>query len=483
MNMSSSLKRYAIILAAFLIGIGIGLTPAPAGLPQAGMHVLGIFACCLLLWLMVAIDWPSLVCVVAISFMGIVNFKKILSTSFGGETFVFLLCTFLCTYALAQTPFLKRCAIAFVTSDIAKKGPWYFAISFFAAVIVIGFFISPTVLFVVLLPMLEEIYAVLKLEKGNPIASMLMMGLVFCTSISSGMTPIAHVFSIMAIGFYQAATGISISYGSYMAFAIPVGIISVILMILMFKYVMRVDLSPLGRVDVSHLKESLEPISRREILSVLVFLSVIVAWVLPSLAESAMPSVAKFLKSYGTAMPPMVGAIVLSILATDNKPLLDFNGAMKNGIPWGSLIMTVGTLTLGMAMTNKDVGISNYLIHTLGPQLHAMNPMLIVFFLTLWAAIQTNLSSNMVTVTVVVAVAIPLTLATGGTVNSAAVVSIIGMMAAFAFATPPAMPHVAIAGGSGWTTVKELLKYGILEMFLAVLVTVIIGYPIATMFM
>lgn len=476
-------KRTILIVISFLIMIGIGYTPAPTGLPQEGMKVLGVFAGCLLLWLTVAIDWPSFICVAAIGLMPFTDLKTVLSGAFGNETFVFLLCTFICTYSLSQTNFLRRCALAFVTTKVARKGAWHFTIAFFAAILFIGSFMSPTVLFVIFMPILEEVYKLLGLKKGDRIAEMLMLGLVFTTSISSGMTPIAHVFSIMAIGFYQAATGLSIGYGQYMVFAIPVGIICSILMLLVFKYIYRVDMSSIDKVDLRPLKEEMPKIDSREVLSATIFGLVVAAWVLPSLLKGVFPTISETISSYGTALPPMIGVIVLSVISINSKPLLDFGGAMKNGVPWGSLIMSVGTLAIGSAMTNEAVGLTKYIIDLLGPALSNVSPILLVLLFTIWAAIQTNLSSNMVTVTVVTAVGIPLMLATGGAVNTPAVVCIIGMMGAYAFATPPAMPHVAIAGGSGWTSVSSLFKYGIIQMVISIIVTVIIGYPLACMVM
>ena len=94
--------------------------------------------------------------------------------------------------------------------------------------------ISPSVLFVVLLPILEEIYQVAKIEKGSKLGGMLMMGLAFCVSISSGMTLITHIFPIISLGICEQISGITINYGSYMTIAIPIGIILTILMIFNF---------------------------------------------------------------------------------------------------------------------------------------------------------------------------------------------------------------------------------------------------------
>ena len=98
---------------------------------------------------------------------------------------------------------------------------------------------SPTVLYFIILPILEEIYNVLGLKKGDKYANMLMMGLVFCTSLSSGMTPIAHVFPVLSMGVFKTLTGSSISYGQYMLYAIPTGIVIFALMMLIFKFIMR----------------------------------------------------------------------------------------------------------------------------------------------------------------------------------------------------------------------------------------------------
>lgn len=478
MSNKKIVSRNLLILLAFLIIIGVSFIKPPEGLNTLSMRVLGIFLGCLLLWFTISIDWPSLLCILLIGFLPINTFKEVFSGSFGNETFVFLLCTFLCTYALSKTLFLKRCAIFFITCKLAKKGSWYFVCLFFIAVLFIGSFISPTVLFVVFLPILEEIFKVLKLEKGDKCASMLMMGLAFCTSISSGMTPIAHVFSTIAMGFYKEATGNAISYNDYMTFAIPVGIICAIIMILIFRFILKPDVSKFKNINVEFLKKDLKKADKKEILCVLIFAFVILLWVLPSLIKNIFPNFYSIINGFGTAMPPLVGVIALSIISIDEKPLLNFTEGIKN-VPWPALIMTAGTLTLGTAIANDEVGIKQFLSDTLSQNLTGVAPIILVLVFTIWACIQTNLSSNMVTVTVVTNVAIPFLLANKD-INTGAVVCIIGMMSAFAFATPPSMPHIALTGSSGWTNVGQVFKYGILLMIVSIIITVLIGYPIAS---
>lgn len=480
--MNQNIKRNIYIFLAFaLIFIG-KIIPVPEGMTPAGAEVIGIFLGSLLLWLTVAIDWPSLLCITAVGMISQIGFKSVFQNSFGNEIFPFLMCTFLCTHVLAQTPFLKRCALYFITSPAAKKGPWWFIVSFFTAVAFIGCFVSPTVLFVVFLPILEKINELLNLKKGEKIGKILMTGLAFTVSVSSGMTPIAHIFSIMAMGFYHTATGLSISYGDYIAFAVPMGIITLISMILIFRFILNPDMSEIKNIDMSSMEDELQPMDKKEKTAVLIFCLVIALWIFPSLLKNIFPAVTKISKM-GTAMPPMLGVLLYSIISFEGKPLLNFAEGMKKGVQWSSLIMAAGTLTIGSAMTHPNVGLSAYIIETLSPILKDINPILLITAFILWACVQTNFSSNMVTVTVVTTVAIPLIQATEGLVSCPAIVSLIGMMASYAFATPPAMPHIAMAIGSEWTDAKTILKYGFILMGISTIASIFIGYPIAASIM
>lgn len=486
-NSKSSTKRYLIIIFSLLCMFTFRFIPAFAGLSASGMQVIGIFVGVLILWLTISIDWPSILMLGALALVPELKFNSILSGAYGNSTFVFLMYTFVVTYALSKTSFIKRTALAFITSKIASKGPWYFVTLYFASILFIGCFISPTVLFFVYLPIVEEIYSLLKLEKGNKLASMLMMGTVIMCGISSGMTPIAHVFPLIALGLYQDMYGIAINYANFMMVAIPVGIICSVLSILVFKMILKPDMNILKKFDASKITGIQGKVKTDEKIILAVFVFVIALWVLPGLITPIITSgpvftFFKWIDGFGTAMPPLIGLVILCIVQYDKKPLLSFSEAMSKGVSWPSLIMCASTLALGSAITNADIGLTTWLSNGLTPMIANLAPLIMVLIFTLWAAIQTNLSSNMVTATVVTAAALAIT-ANMNNVNVAAIVINIGIMASYAFATPPAMPCVAIAGSSGWTNTMQMMKYGFIIMILCVIVATCIGYPIANIMM
>ena len=476
-------KRYAIIALALLFMFLFKYVPALNGLSTSGMQVLGIFIGVLILWLFVAIDWPSILALGALALVPELKFSSILQGAYGNQTFVFLMYTFIVTYALSKTTFIKRVALSFINSPIAAKGPWHFVTLYFASIIFVGCFISPTVLFFVYLPIVEEIYSLLGLKKGDKLASMLMMGTVIMCGISSGMTPIAHVFPLIAMGLYEDMYQVSVNYASFMAIAIPVGILSSILSIVMFKWLLKPDMSALKDFNVKSLIGVEGELNTREKAIIAIFGLVVLLWVLPGFGKAFLKSgmlydVLKYIDHFGTAMPPLIGIILLSIIVVDGKPLLNFKEAMSEGVSWPSLIMCATTLALGSAITNTDIGITTWLSANLSPIISTLSPMMMVFIFTLWAALQTNVSSNMVTSTFVSTAALAITAGIKG-INVAGVIVIIGIMASYSFATPPAMPCVAVASSSGWTDTQSMMKYGFTAMLIAVIIATFIGYPIA----
>jgi len=138
MREKSNINKYLNIAIGLIVMIVFHFLPPFTGMTQSAMAVLGTFLGSLYLWITVGIDWPSLLCIASLAFIPEIGIDKALMNSFGNATFAFLLFTFMCTYALSQTNFIKRIALKFVTSSIAQKGPWLMAGAFFLAVMFSG---------------------------------------------------------------------------------------------------------------------------------------------------------------------------------------------------------------------------------------------------------------------------------------------------------------------------------------------------------
>lgn len=482
--MNKQTKELIFLILALVVIIGSRFMPGIGGLSSEAMGVLGVFFGSLIMWIGISIDWPSLITLIALGLIPTFGFGKTFSGAFGNSTVAFLLFTFMLVYPLSKTNFVRRCTVAFITNKIARKGPWYFVCFLLAAVTFMGLFVSPSVLFVAFMPFLEDIFQVLGIKKGGKTGNMLMMGTAFCISLSSGMTAIGHVWPTMAIGYYTAATGNDVNQFQYMAMGIPTGILLIVLLILVFKFIYRPD--DIGTVQpekAMHLRGSVPAADLREKIILAVMGLTVLLWVGPSLVKGVMPELYKTVNGWTTAMPPLLGCIILFITKTNGERILNFKEVSTKGVLWGSILMTGAATWLGSCLTNEEIGISAWLTASLEPLTAALPVMGMIVFFMAWAVIETNFSSNIVTTTVVSAVALSvLTALPAGSVNVGAVVCMVGFAAGICNMTPAGQSTVnTVAIGSGWTTTKDMFIWGGVFAVMAVLVLSFVAYPLGSM--
>lgn len=472
-----------LVLAVAVIVLSRVIGPV-GGLSADAVAVVGVFLGSLLLWITVSIDWPSLITLLALGLIPSVGFSKTFSGAFGNSTVAFLVFTFALVYPLSQTNFVRRCTVYFITNPIARRGPWSFICFLLAAVTFMGLFVSPSVLFVAFMPFLEDIYRVLGVKKGGKTGNMMMMGTAFCISLSSGMTAIGHVWPTMAIGYYTAATGNDVNQFQYMAMGIPIGVLLIVLLILVFRFLYRPDdLQNLRPDRAMDLRGTVPAADLKEKIILATMALTVVLWVGPSLIQESLPEVYALINGWSTAMPPLLGCVILFVCKVDGARILNFREVTSKGILWGSILMTGAATWLGSCMTNSDIGISQWLTDTLSPVTVSLPVTGMILFFMAWAVLETNFSSNIVTTTVVSAVALSvLTALPAGTVSVGAVVCMVGFAAAVCNMTPAGQSTInTVAIGSGWTTTTSMFVWGGIFALLAILVLTFIGYPIGAL--
>jgi len=484
--MSKSTKDTMFLILSLVVGFAINQIPPSGALTKEGVSVLAVFTTSLLMWITISIDWPSMISLLLLGFLPSFGFPATFHGAFGNSTVSFLIFTFMLVYPLSQTSFVRRCTVSFITNSFARRGPWSFITFLFAAVTFMGLFISPSVLFVAFMPFLEDIYKVLEIKKGGKTGSLIMMGTAFCISMSSGMTAIGHVWPTLAMGYYTASTGKDINQFQFMAMGIPTGIILLILLILVFKYIYRPDdINDINPEKAMSLRGTIPAATRKEYIILAVMLLTVVLWVGPSLFKGMAPGMYKWINGMTTAMPPLLGCILLFVITDHGQRIMNFKEASTKGVLWASILMTGAATMLGSALTMDKMGIKTWLSQTLSPIASGLPVIALILFFVTWCVLETNFSSNIVTTTVVSAVALTvLNALPAGSVNIAAVICLIGFGAAICNMTPAGQSTInTVAIGSGWTSTKEMFIWGGVFAILAILIMSFVGYNIAALVM
>jgi sodium-dependent dicarboxylate transporter 2/3/5 len=471
------------LAAALFFMFGLQFIPPPDGLTRIGMNILGIFIGTIILWIFVAVDWPNILCLVALSFSKVVNYQAVLAGSLGSWLTMFLASSFMLSYAMSECGFSRRVAIWGITRPIAQKNSFAFLALFLFGPILIGSVMSPTTVILIFLPIANEIFSQLGYEKGDPFPQMVVLGLAFSSTISSSMTPIAHAWPIMAISLLEKSTGVSINFLSYMAFGVITGLVVFAAMVLMFKFIYKPDLSRLKNLNVARFSDSLKPMDTREKATACIFGLVVIMWILPSLLEFIAPETGKKLSAYGVTVPPMIGVAIMSVLRIGGKPLLNFSEAVMKGVSWPGIFLAATAMIVSQVLVLPEAGLVDFLVTHISPVVGSIHPVLFLLFIFTWCIFQTNFSADTVAVSVSFSIAVPIAMTMTGVLNPMALTACIGAGAGFAYATPPAGGPTNVVAASGWVNLKDMAKWGILLAIVYVFITLLVGYPLANLFM
>ena len=476
-------SKTIITIISFIFILFFRLIPAPEGLTELSMQTIGLFIGMMLLWNFVGVDWTSFLCMALLAVFEIMKPSAIFSSGIGNSTISFLLTFFMISHTLSKIGFSKRLAIKFITNPIAKKGPWAFVIMFLFSSVILSSFMSQTAALMIFIQIAEQIFKELGHKKGDRFPQMIILGLAFAVGIGSANTPIGHAIVLIPLQFLTRDTGINISIINYSIFGTITGLFIFAGMIIMYRIFYRPDLSPLKNFDVDSLSRDLKPFSKQEKISAVIFVGVIAVWLLQSILVNvnnpAIKAVGSYLNGLGTAIPTLIGVVLMCIIKIDGKPIMDFKDSAANGVPWSGLIFNAAVLVLSAALVLEEVGISEYLISTITPIVSGMSPMLFILTVVGLCTFLTNFASNTVCATVFYIIAAPIAIAMGN-VNIVALAAMIGAAASYAFATPPATMPTAVVAGTGWVDVKVMFKYGMPLAFVSIAALILIGYPVAS---
>jgi sodium-dependent dicarboxylate transporter 2/3/5 len=159
--------------------------------------------------------------------------------------------------------------------------------------------------------------------------------------------------------------------------------------------------------------------------------------------------------------------------------VIDWKDAQE-GVDWGLIIFFGGALSLGAALLNT--GAAAWIIHDLiGMMGNNVSTLAIMLLLMVIAVIFTQVMSNIALAAILVPLSVTLATAQGLSIGTYAVPVAISCSLSFMF--PMADPTVAMAYGTGYVKIKEILKAGIPMVVIGIIATIVVMLTIAKPFL
>jgi sodium-dependent dicarboxylate transporter 2/3/5 len=384
-----------------------------------------------------------------------------------GHPYVFLyLGGFIIAIAIEKYNLHKRIALNIIR--IIGTNIKYIILGFMTATAFLSMWISNTATAVMLLPVGMAIISQLKdhpdtEEDENQIfGKSLMLAIAYSASIGGMATLIGTPPNLVMAGIVKQTYGVEISFSQWFSFAFP---ITLILLFVTWQYLTKYAFKfksndfPGGKEEVYRLLKNLGNMSRSEKKVAIVFFLTALSWILKSLILD------KILPGIDDTIIGLIGGFSLFIISTESpsKPLLNWEDMGK--IPWGIILLFGGGMSLAEAFEKSGLALF------IGEQFNNFEAVsLIVLIVLIIASVNflTELTSNLATTAMLLPVLVSVAAATG--VHHYYLIVGATLAASCAFMLPVATPPNAVVFGSGYITIKDMMRAGLVLNIISIII-------------
>lgn len=413
--------------------------------------------------------------------LGVSGIKDVASPYASTTIFLFM-GGFLIALGLQRWNVHRRLALMVVAA--VGTSPKRLILGFMIATGFLSMWVSNTATAVVMLPIGMS---VLQLTAGTvggmknqkKFATALMLAIAYSASIGSLGTLIGTPPNTLLAAYMKDTHDYAIGFGQWMLVGMPLAIvftfIAWIVLITVFKPEM--DHIPGGREMIRDEIKAMGKWTAPQIMVTIIFVLAAFAWIF-------IPLILKWTGSeinYDDAMVGIGAGLLMFLLPADGKTgvrLLDWKTA--NELPWDVLLLFGGGLALS-AMFSKS-GLSLW-IGEMAKGLADLPLILLIAAVALLVLALTEFTSNTATAAtflpIMGGVAIGIGLTDGGVQNILLLTIPVALAATCAFMMPVATPPNAIAYGSGYVKIGEMIRGGVWLNTIALVLITIVVYLIA----
>jgi sodium-dependent dicarboxylate transporter 2/3/5 len=432
--------RLAAFALAGLIYWLIASLPAPTDLQPQAMKAVAIFAVCIFFYVtnVIPLMITSLLAVILFPLTGVLDSKTTFAL-FGNQVAFFILGAFILASPFMRSGLSKRIALAVLRRFGSSPCRLLLGILLFPAFL--SCWMSEHAVAAMMFPIVLEIADCLGLSPrtsrfGKAIFLTMAAGCIIggiTTFLGGGRAP-------LAIGILREATGQTVDFIPWALAALPTTIL-----LLIVAYYLFLFLYPPEVQDVAHVQEMLErrrselgKISSREIGVGLLMLATILAWMF-------------YGKQFGLA-----NIAIIAVITAFACKLTEWR-QVEEDVNWGIFLMYGGAICLGYAM-EKTGGAEWLARNTLGPMVHS--PVLLIAAISFFSIALTELISN----SAVVALLMPVALTMGRDlgIDPRIMAMVVAIPSGLAFMFPMGTPATAIAFSSGFLTMRDTVRTGLI---------------------
>ncbi len=370
---------------------------------------------------------------------------------------------------------------------IVGTQPKQLVAGFMAATGFLSMWVSNTATAVVMLPIGMSVLQLTAETVGGMrnqkrFATGLMLAIAYAASIGSLGTIIGTPPNALLVAYMADTHDVHIGFGQWMIVGVPLAVLymAIAWFILVTLFKPEIDTIPGGRELIQNELKKMGPMKFGEVATAVIFTLAACCWVfIPLLVDSLGWEI-----EIADAAIGLAAAMLMFMIPADRKTgirLMDWK--TTNELPWDVLLLFGGGLALSQMFS--DSGLSLW-IGELASGLGSLPLILLIAVVSAMVLLLTEFTSNTATAAtflpIMAGVAIGIGLSANGEQNILLLTIPVALAATCAFMLPVATPPNAIAYGSGYIKIGDMIKGGIwlnvVGVFLVTAATYLLAIPV-----
>lgn len=386
--------------------------------------------------------------------------------AFSSPALFLLIGSFLLTLSMSVHKVGDRIAVMVLSLPFVMHSRHRVVIAFGAIAALLSTVLDNGAVAAILLPIALGLVENFRSEKsedhGDRFAVSLLLITAYGSTVGALLTPLGDASNIVGWRFMQEQTDETLSLGLWMLMAAPITIVLFCVLC-----VIVLVLNPPGDGDIEAARKTiakkraaLGPMTTGEKNTLVIFLGAVALWVLPSIAGFIAGQESDAYEFLTTRLPPSVVAILaaamLFVAPSGWNEGFTLSWSDTSKLNWGPIFLVGATLALGSLMAST--GLAGELGARLANSAEDFNAAGVYFFAAAIATMFSELSTNLVSVTVIVPLIPSVAEASGGDTLQATWIATFA--AIYGFMLPISTSANAIIYGSGRVPMSKMIRTG-----------------------
>lgn len=312
-------------------------------------------------------------------------------------------------------------------------------------------------------------------ERPLRFASALMLVTAYGATVGALLTPFGDAANMVGREFIYREFGTLMSVDAWMVISIPIVVILFVCLVSAVLFINRPEIAHLPDAKQQFLRSSRElgRMSRGEINTAIVFGLAVFLWFLPAPVALLGGHSSDFHIFLNERLQPSVVAILaacsLFVIPISRQQGFTLRWRDTRSMDWGPILLVGSALALGSLM--NETGLAQVIGSGLATRIEGASALTISFIASAMAIMFSEISTNLVSITVLVPSIVPV--AEAGGADPLAVALIATFSAIYGFMLPISTSANAIAYGSGQIPIWRMIKTGFIVDLSGILIIVL----------